>query len=291
MNQLSDLQEQASNIRKDISSLKTKLHDVYDKKEEWYTKKGEIRSAVAELIYEIRKIKGQLDSSKTTKESIRKQRDEYNKKCRELINAHKKYLKEKLEVLKKSNIRSIEGLKQHIEKIEARIETEALPFNTEKSLMGKINELKRKLSDATKIQELNQKLHDVSSHIDDLKKKGDEEHQKLLEFITAEKDNYTKFIELSRKINELKKLQNEAFGNFKTLKAEFMATNASLQEKLAESAKIFSTVKAEQEKRISARHEQQVRTLEEKSRLVEEKLRNKQKLTTEDLIAFQGSQR
>ena len=289
MDQISDLREQAITIREDISSLKTKLHGIYDKKEEWYAKKDEIRSAVNDLITEVKKIKSQLGRSKEAKESIRRQRDDYNSKTRALIDSFKKLAAEKRSMESKLGIRSDTSyLKQQISRMETRIETEALSFKEEKKIMSRVNEIKKKLKESSVLADFEKKMDSLSSEINTIRKKGDEEHQKLIEFIAAEKDNYSKFIELSKKINTLKKLQREAFENFKALKDEFLGTNDVLQEKLIESSKIFGTVRQQREKIARDKRQNVLKTLEQKTREVEEKLKNKKKLTTEDLIVFQG---
>lgn len=289
MQQLSELQTQAANVQKDIATLKSKLHELYEKKEDWYSKKDGIRSTVIELIQEVKKIKSQLDSSREVKEGIRKQRDEYNAHSKELIDRFKKLIKEKRDAHAKNGLRvNPEGLNQQIAKMETRIETEALSFKEEKKVMTRVNELKKKLKEASLLHDAEHQLDVLSREITASKKKGDEEHKKLIDFIATEKDNYTKFIELSKKINELKRLQQEAFDNFKALKEEFLGTDNILQEKLHENSKIFGTFRQEKAKIATEKRQKVLQTLEQKTRAVEEKLKKKKKLTTEDLLVFQG---
>ena len=110
----------------------------------------------------------------------------------------------------------------------------------------------------------------------------------MKECINVNQGGYNEFIDLSKKINEFKSKQEEAFTKFLEFKKEFSLINNTLKEKLLESNIIQGNLekqKLDMQERRKLREEQ---ILEEKAKQVEEKLKQGKKLTTQDLIIMQG---
>ena len=147
--------------------------------------------------------------------------------------------------------------------------------------MIQIKQLKKQLEEASEVQDLFKELKTVSNQIKETKDKAEEAHKKIIE---AKKDQntYEEFMKLTKQINELKKKQENAFGKFIDSKNKFSGINKQLKEKLkdAKSINLKETIKVENK---------QAKVLEQKTKEVEEKLKKKKKLTTEDLLVFQGS--
>jgi uncharacterized coiled-coil DUF342 family protein len=86
-------------------------------------------------------------------------------------------------------------------------------------------------------------------------------------------------MELSKKIFNLNKEQETAFEKFINFKKEFAKVGNLLKEKLLESKVI-------KDKLINEEQEKNRMLKEKQKNIVEEKLKAKKKLTTEDLLAF-----
>jgi uncharacterized coiled-coil DUF342 family protein len=89
-------------------------------------------------------------------------------------------------------------------------------------------------------------------------------------------------MELTKKINNLKKEQEDAFKNFIESKEKFSKVNEQLKDKLKQAKDLGAALYQKNKKDTE-------RMLDEKSKEVEEKLKSKKKLTTEDLMILQAS--
>ena len=278
-----------SEYKKDISDLRNKIRDLSKKKNELYNKKEELFNIISSNITELKELRKVIENYKSIKEEIKNKRDSSNKKFKELILEIKGISQEKRELFKKSNIKDDpKRLKWYIEKLETRIETEALPFETEKKLMTKIKELKRKYKSISKITNINDSLFRISEDVSLTKKIADEFHQQLLEQVNKNKDNYDKFIELSKKTNETRKEKNNVTDEYKVAKDEIRQLYNKIQEKMIELNKLYAIIGEERKINEEQRRKKIEEILLEKTRSVEEKLKNRKKLTTQDLIILQA---
>ena len=96
------------------------------------------------MISKIKTIKRNKDSTNEEILGLKNQRDQYNKKVRDLIHKIKELNKQKQQTLKEQKIKfDPSKVEDKIKKLELRIETEALPFEAEKKLMQQIKQLKK----------------------------------------------------------------------------------------------------------------------------------------------------
>ena len=89
-----------------------------------------------------------------------------------------------------------------------------------------------------------------------------------------------------RQLDKLRKVQEEKQKELDEINKNFELIANDLNLKLIEIGKINPSLIENNKKEERKRRDEKI--LEEKSRLVEEKLKNKGKLTTEDLIIMQG---
>ena len=123
--------------------------------------------------------------------------------------------------------------------------------------------------------------------------KGDDDNtvKQLVESIqkTAKEsqDKHEGMIALSKEIDGLKKEEEEAFKRFIEFKTKFNEVNDKLKEKLVE----LNNIKLEVDKHIKSKRlekeSKEQAILRNKEHSVEEKLKKREKLTTEDLLIFQ----
>ena len=274
-----------------ISEVKGEmLQKKHEEKESWFAKKEALKKDIQEAIKQIKEVKRQWDASKIQQRQAKAERDASNQKARELI-AQIKPLQEETKKTKEQHPRwQIEKIQRFIERLETKIETEVMPFEKEKELMTKIKKLKKQLDENLVTLEGRQQYYHLSKEIRDIKKKADDFHKQFLEERTKEKETMDQFIMLTKKINELRKQQEEAYQTFIALKQEYQQLASQRKEQqyqrktTQERKKQFRVLHEQQ------RHEQEKKLILEKSRQVEAKLKTKKKLTTEDLIAFQGAE-
>lgn len=282
MSDVTRIKNENTNLTNEISILKKKLLEINTKKEQCYKKKETFKKDISSLIANIKTIKLNDDKSNILITNLKQERDKYNSNMKDLVGKLKKLNKEKQEIFQKYKLKEDPyKIQKRIEGIEKKLEIET-SFENEKKLMKQLNELK-KIFRGSKINELFLKIEEVNKELDVTRIKSNDFHNKLNEVIKG-KNGYAEFMETSKKINDLRKLQEEAFNNFINYKREFIILNNNLKEKLKQVSE--TNQKVIHENNIS---QQKIRTIiKQKTQNVLEKFKKKKKLTTEDLIILQG---
>lgn len=276
---------------KEISELRQQLNELNEKKEDWFKKKEGLKKYIGSLISQIKSVKSKGDEFSEGHSGLKEQRDKYNQRVKELIKRAKELNQQKADALKKYNIKIDPlRLKERIKELEYSVETEAYTFKKEKEVMEQIKKLRKRYEESKMINDIIEGSDKISAEITMARKIANEFHNRLKEHSNIRKNGYNEFMDISKRINAMKKQQQEAFSNFIKFKTEFDKTNNLLRSKL----EMINKAKGELDKRhvkISLkRRERDIKLLKEKERAVEEKLRQRKKLTTEDLLVFQGKE-
>ena len=145
--------------------------------------------------------------------------------------------------------------------------------------MKQIKLFKKQLGEVGEVQEVFKQLKSLSEKITEIKTKADDYHNQIR---NAGRTNYKDLMNMSKQINELKKRQEDAFKKFIESKDKFSKINEELKLKLMKTRDLNIS-------REIRNLERQEREIDEKVKKVNEKLKKNKKLTTEDLIVFQGS--
>ena len=270
-------------LKKGITELKNTLNKLNVEKEEWFTEKEGLKKEVSKLISQIKKIKFSKTTDNKEVQKLKTERNKYNDEVKKLISKFKKLNSEKQKIMKDKKITFNPGeISKQIEALDYSIQTEALSFDKEKKIMIQIRHLKKQMTEAGDVQGLFKELKEVSNKIKEAKDKAEDCHKKLQKEIKDSKPDYEEFRKLTKQINDLKKKQEKAFESFIDSKNKFSKINSQLKEKL----KNAKGMRIEQDFKVKKRD---THILEEKTKEVEEKLKKKKKLTNEDLLVFQGS--
>jgi len=275
-----------NSLQKDVSDLRVNLNSINEKKEEWYSKKENLKKEINNLIAEIKQIRNERDKRSTELQELKKQRDKYNEEVQMLIQKIKKLNKEKSKTYKKYNIKiDPKNIQVKINELESKVEIET-NFEKEKKLMEEINKLKKSYAQNSEVFELGKKSEELAIEIKNSRSKADEFHRKIQEI--ARDSNYDLFITLSNKITETKKIQEDAFQKFIEYKDEYAKASQDLKSKIEALNLLKQSVSDNRQLQKIKAKEREHRIIEEKTKKVEEKLKNNKRLTTEDLLVFQG---
>lgn len=284
-----ELNKNKQDFNKDISILKRQLTHLNEKKEFWFKKKEDLKEEIKKYVQQIKDIKIKTDESNISIVAMRKERDKYNDEVSRLIDELTKLNKEKREIFEKYKITEDPyKVQKHIEAIEKKLETET-SFENEKKLMKRLNALKS-IYKESKIRELIEKIDKLNKQLKESKKKANEFHKQIIQ-TASDTDGYASFIVLSRKINDIRKEQEQAFNKFIEYKKEFLNVNNQLKDNLVKSSIIQTSLNKIREVEHRNREESIRQIIREKTQHVLEKFKKKKKLTTEDLIILQGEQK
>lgn len=274
-------------VQQDISQIRERLDDTEEKKEHWFTKKEDLKKDIQILINQVKEIKAEQDKKNIQLQDLKKQRDKYNDEVKQLIKKIKNINEEKAEAFKKYNVKvEPSKIQQKINELEKKVEIE-INFEKEKKLMEEIKKLKKVYEESSEIIKIAEKAHSLEKEIRESRKKADEFHKKIQE-ITKD-TGYDVFIELSKRITELKSTQEDAFQKFIDYKNKYAEASRELKNRLDETKLLEMVLSKSKEVLKIKQEEKQKQFIKEKSKLVEEKIKAKKKLTTEDLITMQGT--
>src|SRR3989344_4240703 len=237
--------------QKGVTDLRSKLNELTDKKEFWFKKKEDLKKEINDLINKIKEIKAAKDKNNVELQQLKEQRDKHNNEVHRLI----------------KSIRILNNEK-------------------EKKLMEEIKKLKKAYEESSEVATISEKAEGLEKEISESKKRADEFHKRIKEL--TKDTSYEVFIELSKRINERKKEQEQAFQNFIDLKNECSSVFRDLKNTQDELNVLRMVFSKDKEAQREVKKEQEKQIIEEKTKKAEEKLKSKKKLTNEDLIALQG---
>lgn len=284
---MSNDKKDINRLKEEIASLKTELNKINDDKEEWFTKKEELKKEIADLISKVKTLRKVSIPGKDL-ENLKNERDNRNIKVKELIGKIQELKKEKSSILLKYNIeQDPEGIKRSIDKLDEKIETEALSISAEKKLMEKIKSLKKSYNELGDVKSISDKINDISKEINEVKGRANVAHETYKTALKKSRKGYKEFFSVSRQINVIKKQQERAFDMFISFKNKFADVSRQLKDKLflakTVDTNIKKVVKEDKKKKVD-------KYIEEKAEKAEEKLKKGKKLTNEDILAMQGKE-
>ncbi len=284
-----DLLKKLNELNVEISGIRNDLNILNDQKEAAFSNRESTGKKISEFIGKIKEIKSNRD--KFT--ALVKEHKEKRKASRELVKKKiaefKELDKQKKELMKKHKIKiGPDIVREQIERLETRIETEAIPFNEEKKIMKQIKDKKKQLNEAKELNGIFTGTKSLSKEIDELKEEVEDNHNKIQNFAKQSQERHEEMIKLSKEIDELKKKEREYLEKFKVLKDKFTEVNEKLKARLPELNEIREKLDSNK-KEISKKKKDEIeKTLKDKESKVEEKIKRGEKLTNEDLLVFQN---
>ena len=283
-----ELVEELNRHRIEVSKLRNALNDLDKEKESWFRKKEEFSKKIRDSIQKIKDSKAKRDSLTKEVKELKPKRDSINKGINEKLKEFDKLKKEKLNITKSLDIKeSPSRIKQNIEKLEFKIETEPMAFDKEQAIMRKIKDLKKLYGDSKVIEDFNKNLKDASDSIRQMKKEANDAHKLIQEKAMQSQTLHEEILKISEEIDKMKVGEEDAFRKFSEFKKQFHEVNSQLKEKLKSMNDVKSRLDRIHSDRREKRRQEEESFLKSKGDAVNEKIKRREKLTTEDLLVFQ----
>ncbi len=281
------LTEEITTIHEGVSSTKKELNEIDLQKEAWYKKKEEYGQEIVKLIQEVKNSKNK--------------RNQFTKKVKESKSHRQDFasvLKNKIDELKKlkSELKSTSdgkgkpdpfAIKKDIERLESKIETEVMSFDAEKKIMKEINRLKKDFDSSKETITVWKKVRSLSKELDQLRKESNDSHRLVQDHAKHSQVMHETMITNSKKIDDLKKKEEEAYQKFFEFKQKFNHVNDQLKEKLNELKLVNKQVDRVKTDSKKQKRKNENILLKDRESEINEKIKNKEKITTEDFLALQ----
>ena len=155
--------------------------------------------------------------------------------------------------------------------------------------MDRIRQLKKVYSECGVVSALDNSIENLSAELKGIRDKAKKSHKEIQEIAKENRKVYDDLILFSKEIDKINKEQEQAFDNFLKFKKEFSEVNDDLKKKLDSIALLKSQLGDNRKEEERNKEFIKKKTLAKLSKAVEEKIKSKKKLTTEDLLAYQQS--
>lgn len=278
---------QLDSLKNEIISLRTDLNRFNSEKESWFSKKEDFSRQIREKISIIRQSREKRDSLTKKVKEMKEKRNALSGEIGKKISEFKKLNDEKKKLLSKSKVRDPYRLKSEIERLELKLETEAMPFDKEKKLSKTIKDLKKSLAEASDSMEIMARAASLSREINEGRKDANTAHTEIQEFAKQSQVLHEIAVKTSKEADELKIKEEESFKNFINSKAKFAGINNQLKENLAKMSGIREKINKFNLEEDEKRKLKETMLIQSKEREIEEKFKTTKKLTTDDFLAFQ----
>ena len=295
--------EEYVKIEKEISELKKQLREVGDIKEDFFQKKKGLKEQLIAFNKELKELRskpedGEEESTDTAAsfdnlKVLKKSLGDLNAVIRTKINEFKKLNEEKGKIFKDEKINykeiyNVGNIQKSIDELDYKIETEALPFKKEQEIMRKIKELKRSRGSNVKGAEILISMKTLSKEIDKLKAESmgyRSQLDSIYDNLGSQREEFKKKLS---EIKEVRTLEKGAHHNFLKQKVKYTKLKEELGNKYSIIKNVRDTQRDERKKKEKAKRKKLESEMKEKQKALEQKFKEKKKLTTEDLLQFQG---
>ncbi len=272
---------------REIIELRNKLNQLNDQKEALFSKKKIVSGKIKELISIVRAKREKRNKLTDSVKEEKTQRGDLNLQIRTKIDEIKALKEQCLKTGRRLNVReNPQDIKERINRLNEKIETEVISFEKEQQTMKQIKELKKRYDELVKVSSVWDEVGTLSKEIDTLKIGANQKHTYIQEKAKVSQEQHEIVLDISKKIDELKIEEKQLNEKFAEKKKEFNQINDLLKEKLTGLGKQpFYEPKQDKKQK---RKEQLNQSLKEKQVHVQEKLKSGQKITTEDLLIIQS---
>jgi uncharacterized coiled-coil DUF342 family protein len=279
---IDELKKEFSEKKKEVYALKSQVNSIGISKEDNYRELRSIRDKIKFRASKIQELKKARDDLTKQVKEFKEERNKLNTEVKEKAEERKEVSSKKKEILDKMNIpEDPVRIKLMIERIQTSIETEVMPFSQEQKLNKKIKELKAQLKELEKLGDVWKEINSASTNLSEARKKAEDTHKNVQ---TLAKQSQDKHEEINRLYEELKALRTQEqpiADKYVQDKTRFEQLLKELTKKQVRVTELGKILHEEDEKDYSTR-------VKDKTNEVKEKLRKRQKLSTEDILAFQA---
>jgi len=281
------LRKEFEQKKKEVAQLRSQLHSIHQEKETAFQT--------------LRSFRDQIHSKTQAMTTLKQERDNLTKEVRLLKEEREKLnqeVKGKSEVLKdveqkkgeltgefSKHIQERESpgkLKAMIRKLEEKLETEVMSFEKEKQLNKEVKKLKADYKALAGMEEVWKERNTAAANFSQSRKQAQISHHAVQEKAQQSQEKHQALSQLYddvKKIREEIKPSEETHHKFRIKYQETKQELDKAMKRLHELSKFFDE---KEEKRHKSK-------LQERTDEVKEKIKNRQKLSMDDILAFQAS--
>lgn len=276
-------------LRAEVQALRDELNKLDSTARQESKARYEQRGRIRELISQARAYKKERDFLTGKVKELKAKRLELNSKVSQKAAEVKKAQQEIKSMGDAKTKENPAMLMKSMQRLEYKIETEVLSMDKEKQIMKEIKGLKSRLAESSKFSAIYSNLRKSTDELRHLKKEADEVHKSIQENASKSQELHNKMIEISTDIDNLKE-EKSAEKTEEKSDTSFREVNEKLKEKLMRLNELNKTLDHDREMNIQESKKREIESLKEKHAEVSDKIKKRKKLTTEDILVFQQTE-
>ncbi|MBI2134120.1 hypothetical protein HYU11_05575 [Candidatus Woesearchaeota archaeon] len=282
---MADLISDLRKCRNETSQLKTEMNKLVSEKEELFEKANLLKKEIASAIEKIRKSRSDRDSLTSSVKAKKIALNQETEALKELIEKRNSLIKGSKLKLKSSPSQ----LKTEIERMENRIETEAISFAEEQKVMKLLKQKKRQLESINTLINTNNEISLTNGKIKESRDLTRSLKGEIIREAEESQAHHEQMMASIKALSELKGKKREFTEKGTEAKKMFSETSKRLNEKLLELSDIKSRMDTQDKHERKESQEKTERMLEAKEAELKDKIMKGKKLTTKDLLFFQAT--
>lgn len=279
----SELRKEFNGKKKELSQLRFQLNSLNLGKEGVFKELKFSREKVKSLLNQIDSFKKERDDLTKKVKELKKERDELNSAVKTKSNSKKEAEEKKKSLLDKMDSRESPGkIKDSIQQLEETIETEVIPFSQEQKIRKQIKELKSQYQKMKGLEEVWKTIKTSNIDFTETRRKAEHSHKNIQELAKQSQEIHEQINKLYGEVKKLRGQEQPLAEKYLNLKKEYTKLKENLEELLSRVNELNKLFKKEENKSNKTK-------INEQTTAVKEKIMKKQKLSMEDILAFQAS--
>ncbi len=274
--------EEFERKKKELSGIRVKLRDLHEQKEETFQKSKALREKMRALNSRIKGLKESRDVLTKQVKETKSERDKLNIVVKEKASFKKEADQKKQSLAGKVGPpESPRQIKEQIRRLETKLETEVMPFPKEQQLTKMLKELKARYKEMAVVEEAWKEVNTTAADFSEARRKAQELHHEVQKLAEGSQEKHEQVNQLYEELKKARGEEQPLAEKHLQLKVEYAQKKKELAEisaRVDELAKLFH-----EEKEKSFRSK-----VREKTEEVKEKIKQRKKLSTEDILAFQA---
>ena len=284
------------NVEKSVEDQKVRVRELRERVsvcDKELTAKKHVRktlgSEISLCIRRARELRQERNTLTAKVKEKKEERQKLNEQITEKIKRVKELQAQKVQVQSKSGMtENPSRIKEELDRLNAKIETDVISFDKERAIMKQIHTLEKKYAQYKESAVVWEEHRVLSKEIRQLQQQADTVHREIQTLARESQEKHARVVGDSQNIDEMQKkekqLEQEIDEKQKTLDTTWTELKGELQN-LSDLTGVQEDLDKEEMRLL---REAEHKKLVDLRRAVEEKMHKGEKLTTEDLLVLQS---
>lgn len=280
-----ELREDLKEKRKELSTLRSQLRFIYDQKEAQYQQLHSIRASLKSCLTQINSLKSERDQFTNKVKELKQQRDTFNTLTKDKVTINEEATQKKKDLSGKMDIKGDQGnpreIKSLIQKMEHQLETEVMPFPKEEKLRKHVKGLQAQLKKIVELQEAWKISAATATEAAEVRHKAQQLHREVQATAGLSQQKHQLVNSLYEQIKQLREQEKPILEKYQELRDQYQLVKSKIQQIRPQVEELSKNFNDKAEKSFKEQ-------IKEKTAQVTEKIKKREKLNIDDILAFQA---